>query len=157
MKGVSSPLAVLKQLSAAARVTRVKRTKFFTKKRKDVSLDADATRLIGGLEAEFDLMRLRRYRTDLEQNDARLAKNVEILNDNLRSPGRAPGSQAGNLPKAAWLRRWWHVLVSRGKILWLESRRRQLVEEQRRCLVMEEDIRFGMRLVGVRLPSDPEE
>jgi len=144
-------------LSAAARVTWVKRTKFFTEKRKDVSLDADATRLIGGLEAEFDLMRLRRYRTDLEQNDARLAKNVEILNDNLRSPGRAPGSQAGNLPKAAWLRRWWHVLVSRGKILWLESRRRQLVEEQRRCLVMEEDIRFGMRLVGVRLPSDPEE
>ena len=143
-------------MSAAARVTRVKRTKFFTKKRKDVSLDADATRLIGGLEAEFDLMRLRRNRTDLEQKDARLAKKVEILNDNLRSPGRAPGSQAENPSKAAWLRRWWHVLVSRGKILWLESRRGMLVEEQRRCLVMEEDIRFGMRLVGVRLPNDPE-
>ncbi len=130
---------------------------FFTKKRKEVSLDADASRLIAGLEAEFDLMRLRRSRADLEQKDARLAKKVEVLNDNLRSPGRAPESRAGNFPEAAWLRRWWRVLVTKGKILGLESRRGMLIEEQRRCLLLEEDIRFGMRLVGVKLPSDPEE
>jgi len=135
----------------------MKSTRISTKKQKQVSLDASATRLIARLEAEFDLMRLRRLRAELEQKEARLATKVKILRDNLRSPERAPGSQAGNLPKAAWLRRWWHVLVSRGTILWLETRRGTLVQDQRRLLMMEDDIRFGMRIVGVRVPNNPKE
>jgi hypothetical protein len=135
----------------------VKRTRIFTKKQKEVSLDANASRLIARLEAEFDLMRLRQLRAELGQKEARLAKKVEILRDNLRSPSRALGSQAGNLPQVAWLRRWRHVLVTRGKILWLETRRGTLVEDQRRLLMMEDEIRFGMRIVGVRMSSDPKE
>jgi len=135
----------------------MKSTRIFTKKQKQVSLDASATRLIARLEAEFDLMHLRRLRAELEQKEARLATKVKILRDNLRSPDRAPGLQAGNLPQVAWLRRWRHVLVTTGKIWWLETRRGTLVQDQRRLLMMEDDIRFGMRIVGVRVPNNPKE
>jgi hypothetical protein len=157
IEGASSPKAIFKQSSATARVKWVKRTRIFTKKPMEVSLDASTSRLISRLEAEFDLMRLRQLRAELSQKEARLAKKVEILRDSMRSPSRALGSQAGNLAQVAWLRRWRHVVVTWGKILWLETRRGTLVEDQRRLLMMEDDIQFGMRIVGVRMSSDPKE
>jgi hypothetical protein len=157
MEGASSSKAILKQSSVTVRVKWVKRTRIFTKKPMEVSLDASTSRLISRLEAEFDLMRLRQLRAELSQKEARLAKKVEILRDSMRSPSRALGSQAGYLAQVAWLRRWRHVVVTWGKILWLETRRGTLVEDQRRLLMMEDDIQFGMRIVGVRMSSDVSE
>ena len=133
-----------------------KERRLFTKRRRGSSLGADADRLIVELETKFDLIRLRRHRAAIEREEARLAREVGFLRNGPSPSTGTPELRYGDLSNAGWRRRWWRMLVIKINVLWLESRRRRLVEEQRWLLLMEEDIRFGMRVTGMRFPKDPD-
>ena len=125
--------------------------KVYGVRRRGESPDANAGRLIAELESEFDLLRLERYMADLEQRDARLAEEIDLLKARLQPPTRVPRSATS--PKTSRLRRWGRVLVVGGKIFWLKTRRGILAEQWRRCSALEKDIRFGLRVAGVRSPQ----
>ena len=76
-------------------------------RRRGESPDANAGRLIAELESEFDLLRLERYMVDLEQRDARLAEEIDLLKACIRS---------ATSPKTSRLRRWGRVPVIGGKV-----------------------------------------
>ncbi len=109
-----------------------------------------ADRLIAELESEFDLMRLERHMTDLEQKDERLAKEIDALRGGIEPP--VPRCEAPR--KASPIRRWRRALARQVRIFWLKARRKRLVEEWRRCSVMADDIRFGLRVAGLRSTRD---
>ncbi len=133
-----------------------KERRLFINRRRGSSLGADADRLIVELETKFDLIRLRRHRGAIEREEARLAREVGFLRTGQSPSTGTPELRYGDLSNAGWRRRWWRMLVIKINVLWLESRRRRLVEEQRWLLLMEEDIRFGMRVTGMRFPKDPD-
>lgn len=108
-----------------------------------------ADRLIANLESEFDLLRLERYVADLERRDEHLLEEIDALGRRARI--QAPSSTHEKLsPQVSVTRRWWGVLVTEVRIVWLKARRGMLAEEWRRCMAIAEDIRFGMRVTGVR-------
>ncbi len=126
--------------------------KLYGVRRRGGSPDSNADRLIVELEAEFDLLRLKRYMADLEQRDACLAEEIDILKARLQPPTRAPSPRSAISPNTSWPR-WWRVLLIQGKIFWLKTRREILVEEWRRCSAIEKDIRFGLLITGMRSPQ----
>jgi hypothetical protein len=101
---------------------------------------ADALRLLDGLEDEFDLMRLRRYRAVLEEEDARLREEARLLK--------------GSLADVAPLR--WRTLASTtARLLWIRCRRASKRGEWRRVASVERDIRFARRVKARAKPAKP--
>jgi hypothetical protein len=103
-------------------------------------------RLIANLESEFDLLRLERRVADLEERGERLLEEIDAL----RSRARIQTSSREHSEEISLMRRWWGALLTKGRIGWLRARRGMLAEERRRCMAIVEDIRFGMRLTGMR-------
>ena len=113
-----------------------------------------AGRLIADLESEFDLLRLERYMADLERKDERLVEEIDALRVRIEPPTRAPSAGYAALPATGRMRRWWRALATEGKVLWLKARREMLAEEWWRCSAITGDIRFGLRVTGVRSPRE---
>jgi len=111
---------------------------------------AIADQLIADLESEFDLMRLESYMSDLERKDERLVETIAVL----RARIEPHASGYAVLWSTGLSRRWGRMLATEGRILWLKSRRKRLGEEWRRRSALANDIRFGLRVTGVRSPRD---
>ena len=122
------------------------------KRSRTASPGAIANRLIADLESEFDLVRLESYMSDLERNDERLVETIAVLRARIEPPAHASGYTG--LRDTGLIRRWGRTLATEGRILWLQSRRKRLGEEWRRCSALASDIRFGLRVTGVRSPRD---
>jgi hypothetical protein len=92
--------------------------------------------LLDELELKFDLMRLRRLRAELEEEDERLASKEELLSSCLLDTD-GPGT---------WRRR----LSIRARLFWIGNKRGALADRQRWFRVLEGDLEFAMRLRGIR-------
>jgi hypothetical protein len=110
-------------------------------------------RLIADLESEFDLLRLERYVADLQHRDELLLKEIDALR---RARVEAPSATTHEVPpeRRSLMGRWRRALRIEGRIVWLRWRRGVLAEERRRCSAIAEDIRFGMRITGMRSPRE---
>ena len=96
-------------------------------------------------------MRLERHVADLEQRDELLVEEIEALR---RARIEAPSATTHEVSPERPLMRWWWALTTGGRIVWLRARRGMLAEERRRCLAIADDIRFGMRVTGLRSPRE---
>lgn len=118
---------------------------FAVKRGREVS-GLEARRLLGEMESKFDLMLLRARRVELEQKQIHLEeKREEIRKSGLQLPRIHTVKQPGNPVDAPELR-WWFLLRSRVISWWLGLRCEMLVEQQRQCLLLEEEIKFALRL-----------
>ena len=119
---------------------------------------AEVDLLIGELELEFDLLRLRNLRAGLERKDERLAQKAEKLRrDGIRKSDATTAKSSGAFADdGAGKRGWWRVLTARvavrRRVWWIGIRRKMLVEEWRRLSLLEGEIEFAMRVRGLRIP-----
>ena len=109
-------------------------------------VNEEANRVLIELEQEFDLLRLRARRVTLEQEATRLAEEQESLRSDLGPPVAAPPDQSSSPLKSPWMRGLWRQMTKRVAIWRLELRRVGLADEARRLVILEEDIKFAMRL-----------
>ena len=91
---------------------------------------------LDGLELKYDLMRLRRLRTELEEEDNCLASKEDLLSADLLDTA-GPG-------------RWRRHLSIRARLFWIGNRRRALSDRQRWFRTLEEDLRLALRLRAMR-------
>jgi hypothetical protein len=117
---------------------------FATRQSKE-PVNAEANRFLFELEQEFDLMRLRARRTNLEQEEARLAEEQQSLRSCLRPSADTSISQSGVPGADGWIRGW-RAVATRVAIWRLEVRRVGLAGEIGRLVLLEEDIEFAKRL-----------
>src|SRR5215212_5676380 len=95
----------------------------FATKRRSEAASAEANRLIYEMEQEFDLMRLKARRADLEREEARLAEEEELLKDGLNPQKNFCTGQLCETPTGTtWVRRLWRALARMKTIWWLEVR-----------------------------------
>ena len=122
-----------------------------------VAAGAEVDRLIGELEQEFDLLRLRNLKAGLEREEQRLAEEERSSRERLRpADATAAGSSvepaAGGVEKGGW----WRALAGRvalwRRVWWIRVRRGTLVEEWRRLSLLEREIEFAMRERRLRIP-----
>jgi hypothetical protein len=109
-------------------------------------VNEEANRVLIELEQEFDLLRLRARRVSLEQEATRLAEEQESLRNDLGPPAAAPPGPSASSLKSPWMRGLWRAVTKRVVIWQLELRRAGLADEARRLVILEEDIKFAMRL-----------
>jgi hypothetical protein len=78
-----------------------------------VAAGAEVDRLIGELEQEFDLLRLRGLKAGLEREEERLAEEERSSRERLRPADAAAGSSVvpadGGMEKGGW----WRALAGR--------------------------------------------
>ena len=94
-------------------------------------------RFFDELELKFDLMRLRRLRSGLQREDARLTQKEELLKANLLNvigPGR-----------------WRRILSTKAQLFWIGAKRQALADRQRWFLTLEGDLEFALRLRSIHL------
>lgn len=123
---------------------------FTVKRGREVS-SAQAECLLDEMESKFDLMRLRARRAELEQKEIRLKEKQEKI---LKSRAQLPSVHTAEVPENpadALGLRWRRLLRSRVISWWLGLRREMLVEQQRQCLLLEEEIKFALRVRGATL------
>ena len=131
---------------------------FFTAETKShVAAGAQVDRLIGELEDEFDLLRLRGLKAGLDREEERLAEEERLSRERLRpADATAAGSSVmpadGGVGKGAW----WRVLSGRvalwRRVWWIRIRRGTLVQEWWRLSLLEREIEFAMRERRSRTP-----
>jgi len=129
-----------------------RRTNVYGKRSRRGSPDAIADQLITELEYEFDLMRLERYMSDLERKDECLVEKIDAQKARIEPSTRASGYAV--IRDTSLIRQWGRMLATEGRVFWLKARRKKLAEEWRRCSAVASDIRFGLRVTGVRSPQD---
>jgi len=118
----------------------------FATRQNQEPVNAEANRFLFELEQEFDLMRLRARRASLEQEEARLAEEQESLSNDLRLSVASSAGPSEAPAEHGWMRGWWRAVATRVTIWRLELRRERLAEEERRLVLLEEDIEFVLRL-----------
>ena len=119
----------------------------FATKRSSEAASVEANRLIYEMEEEFDLMRLKARRADLEREAARLAEEEELLKDGL-NPQKNCADQLCETPTktTTGVRRIWRALARMKTIWWLEVRQEMLAGEAYRLSLLEDEIEFAQRL-----------
>ncbi len=89
------------------------------------------------LEQKFDLMRLRRLRAGLREEDARMTHKEELLKASLRNFA-GPG-------------RWRRIFSTKAQLFWIGARRQALADRQRWLLSLERELEFALRLRSIHL------
>ncbi len=118
---------------------------------------AEVDRLIGELEQEFDLLRLRDLKASLDREEERLAEEERLLRERLR-PTDAAADESSVMPAGDGVVKgaWWRVLSGRvalwRRVLWIRIRHGTLVQEWRRLSLLERDIEFAVRERRSRTP-----
>ena len=87
------------------------------------------------LKLQFDLMRLRRLRAALREEDARLTQKEELLKANLLNAA-GPG-------------RWRRILSAKAQLFWIGAERQALGGRQGWFLSLEGDLEFALRLRSI--------
>jgi hypothetical protein len=125
----------------------------FATKRSSEAASVEANRLIYEMEEEFDLMRLKARRADLEREAARLAEEEELLKYGL-NPQKNCADQLCETPTktTTGVRRIWRALARMKTIWWLEVRQEMLAGEAYRLSLLEDEIEFAQRLRKMQTP-----
>ena len=127
----------------------------FATKRSSEAASAEANRLVYEMEQEFDLMRLKARRADLEREEARLAEEEELLKDG-HNPQKEDycTDQLCEAPteSTTGVQRLWRALARMKTIWWLEVRQQMLAGEAYRLSLLEDEIEFAQRLRKMQTP-----
>jgi hypothetical protein len=118
----------------------------FVARRRLEPVGAEANKFLFQLEQEFDLMRLGARREILEQEERHLAEEQESLRKELKMPVASVGGSSGATSENGRVRRWGRAVATRAAIWRLGLRRKGLAGEARRLVLLEDDIRFALRL-----------
>ena len=118
----------------------------FVIKQSQEHVNEEANRFLFELEQEFDLIRLRSRRQQLEREEARLAERQESLRNDFGLPVDSSDLPSGGPTEEGWMREWWRAVATKVAIWWLEVRQHSLAEEMRRLVRIEEEIEFMLHL-----------
>ena len=124
----------------------------FATKRRSGAASAEANRLVYEMEQEFDLMRLKARRADLEREEARLAEEEELLKDGLNPQKDCAARLCETPTETTGVRRLWSALARMKTIWWLEVRQEMLAGEAYRLSLLEDEIEFAQRLRKMQTP-----
>jgi hypothetical protein len=114
-----------------------------------VPAGAEVDRLIGELEQEFDLLRLRDLKTGLEREEERLAEEERSSRERFRPADAATESSVVPADRGVEKEGWWRALAGRvalwRSLWWIRVRRGTLVEKWRRLSLLERETEFAIR------------
>lgn len=114
-----------------------------------VAAGAEVERLIGELEQEFDLLRLRDLKAGLEREGERLAEEERSLRERYRPADAAARSSVVPADRGVEKGGWWRAMAGRvalwRSLWWIRVRRGTLVEKWRRLSLLERETEFAIR------------
>ena len=121
-----------------------------------VAAGAQVNLLIGELEQEFDLLRLRDLKAGLEREDERLAEEERSFRERYRPADAAAESSVVPADRGVEKGGWWRGLAGRvalwRSLWWIRVRRGTLGEEWRRLSLLERETEFAIRERRFRTP-----
>jgi len=113
-----------------------------------VAAGAQVNLLIGALEQEFDLLRLRDLKAGLEREDERLAEEERSFRERYRPADAAAEYSVVSADRGVEKGGWWRALAGRvalwRSLWWIRVRRGTLVEKWRRLSRLERETEFAI-------------